>query len=250
MDDEREAVGRGLQSAVAPVSCLAGDVVIGRGMATEPHNKLLAGAAREVLRPLGVHQIGRSRTWIDDHGWWVGLVEFQPSSWAKGSYLNVGVTWLWRPDDKPTFFFAVSHRVEDFREYESEEQFSSEARQLASVAGERVAYFRDRLTTPADAGRLLELQARGERYASWTAWDAAVALGLSGGHHVASEWFLRVAASTDDRAWWLPVKRRAERWAELVTDDPASFIDEVRALIDHNRAALKLPPEHPRLGQL
>jgi hypothetical protein len=64
-----------------------------------PHTKLLIAAARDVLRPIGLTQKGRLRTWLDDLGWWLGVVEFQSSSWSRGSYLNVGVNWLWNPKD-------------------------------------------------------------------------------------------------------------------------------------------------------
>jgi hypothetical protein len=43
-----------------------------------PHNRLVAQAAKEVLSPLGLTQKGRSRVWLDDHAWWLGVVEFQP----------------------------------------------------------------------------------------------------------------------------------------------------------------------------
>jgi hypothetical protein len=59
------------------------------------HNRDIAMAARSVLRPIGCVQKGRSRTWLDDRGWWVGVIEFQPSGWSKGSYLNVGACFLW-----------------------------------------------------------------------------------------------------------------------------------------------------------
>jgi hypothetical protein len=42
-----------------------------------------------VLTPLGLTQRGRSRLWLDDHGWWLIVVEFQPSAWSRGSHLNV-----------------------------------------------------------------------------------------------------------------------------------------------------------------
>ena len=58
--------------------------------ADSQHNRIIARAAKRRLEPLGCLQKGRSRTWIDDHGWWIGVVEFQPSGWSKGSYLNVG----------------------------------------------------------------------------------------------------------------------------------------------------------------
>src|SRR6202000_1719294 len=38
--------------------------------------------------PLGLERRGRSRTWIDDQRWYAIVVEFQPSGFSKGSYLN------------------------------------------------------------------------------------------------------------------------------------------------------------------
>jgi hypothetical protein len=77
----------------------------------EPHTRLLTAAARGILRPLGLRQKGRSRTWLDDRGWWVGVVEFQSSSWSKGRYLNVGGMWLWHEHGRDVHF-DVGHRVD------------------------------------------------------------------------------------------------------------------------------------------
>ncbi len=60
-----------------------------------PADKLIANAAKTALAPLGLVRKRRSRTWIDDHGWWLINVEFQPSSYAKGCYLNIGTQHLW-----------------------------------------------------------------------------------------------------------------------------------------------------------
>ncbi len=57
--------------------------------------KIIALAAKEGLAPLGLRRRGRSRLWIDDHGWWTINVEFQASGFAKGCYLNVGYQHLW-----------------------------------------------------------------------------------------------------------------------------------------------------------
>src|SRR5436309_1568598 len=75
-------------------------------VAQPPHTKLLTAAARSVLRPLGLQQRGRSRLWLDDHGWWVVVVEFQPSGWSIGSYLNVGAMWLWFEKDYISFDYG------------------------------------------------------------------------------------------------------------------------------------------------
>src|SRR5919197_3091278 len=106
-------------------------------MASPPiHSKLLNAAAREYLRPLGLAQRGRSRLWFDDHGWWIINVEFQPSGWSKGSFLNVGVQWLWYRF--PSFCFELGYRVtwgrnEQFVEFQTLEQFAPEAGRLARL---------------------------------------------------------------------------------------------------------------------
>jgi hypothetical protein len=87
-----------------------------------PASRLLTQAGREVLRPLGLRQKGRSRTWIDDHGWWLAVVEFQPSSWSLGSYLNVGVMWLWRDSDHLSF--DLNYRTNDHVGLRDEQQFT------------------------------------------------------------------------------------------------------------------------------
>ena len=56
---------------------------------------LIGVVAREVLGPLGVSQRRRSRVWLDDHGWWLVTVEFQPSVSKGLCYLNVGYQHLW-----------------------------------------------------------------------------------------------------------------------------------------------------------
>ncbi len=55
----------------------------------------MASAARDALRALALVRKGRSRCWVDDHGWWLINVEFQPSGYAKGRYLNVGEQHFW-----------------------------------------------------------------------------------------------------------------------------------------------------------
>jgi hypothetical protein len=99
------------------------------------HNTIVASAAREALSPLQFQQKGRSRTWLADHGWWLTVVEFQPSSWSKGSYLNVGAHWLWTDSGHLSFDFG--YRVAAFERYESDEQFIPAARTLAECAAER-----------------------------------------------------------------------------------------------------------------
>ena len=104
------------------------------------HNALIAAGARRHLGPLGLTRKGRSRHWIDDHGWWLVNVEFQPSGFGKGSYLNVGAQFLWRRF--PDFSFEVLAPGKPWIPYESPEQFGPEADHLALVAADHVKELR------------------------------------------------------------------------------------------------------------
>jgi hypothetical protein len=208
-----------------------------------PHNRLIAQAAREVLRPAGLTQKGRSRVWFDDHAWWLGVVEFQPSSWSRGTYLNVGVMWLWRPTTDHVYF-DLGYRVSDagFVDYESDEQFLPEARRVAVRAADEIEAFRGRIRGFDDAAEALRRDAGN---ASWAAWDRAVALGLAGRRREAAKLFRRVAASRDDRDWWAPLKEHATRLRQVVTDDPSAFRQEVGNWVARYREALRLPAVDP-----
>lgn len=49
------------------------------------------------LKAAGLIRVGRSRVWLKDGGWRLVVVELQPSSWSKGSYLNVATMFLLAP---------------------------------------------------------------------------------------------------------------------------------------------------------
>ena len=204
------------------------------------HNRVIAIAARETLGPLGLVRKGRSRTWLDDNDWWLGVVEFQPSSWKRGSYLNVGAMWLWRDTDDHHVYFGLDHRIDGagFADA-SDAAFEDAVAAMAVTAAEHVRLLREQLTTVDAAAAILREQA--EREKGWAMWDAAVALGLAGERDEAAAMFRAVADDDDDRDWWVAVKRDAAKLAELVRAEPADFDTTVRAWIDRYRDALKLP---------
>lgn len=139
----------------------------------QSHSKLITQAACETLRPLGIVQKGRSRTWLDDQGWWIGVVEFQPSSWRRGSYLNVGINWLWNAKDFLSFDFGS--RVDDagFVSYESDEQFALFARPLARAAADRAVLYRTVFSTIAAVAKHAR---RSDRRLESTLWPTTSGL--------------------------------------------------------------------------
>ncbi len=144
-------------------------------MAQPPHSQLLTAAARRILRPLGLQQRGRSRLWLDDHGWWVVVVEFRPSSWSKGSYLNVGAMWLWF--EKDYFSFDCGYRVENLALYQDEAQFAPLAENFARGAADEVARLRSIFPSVQAAAR--QLAAKPQK-GFWDNFHAGVACGLAG----------------------------------------------------------------------
>ena len=61
----------------------------------------------------------------DDHGWWLGVVEFPSPQWSQGSGLTVGVMWLWRDVGQVTFDFV--ERAQGSEPFRNEAQFASVA---------------------------------------------------------------------------------------------------------------------------
>lgn len=109
------------------------------------HSKIIKSLCKEILIPIGVFQKGNSRVYFDDNGFYLTMVEFQPSSWSRGSYLNVGVYFLWNGYDyfSCDVFKGLSARVENFSEYRNNEQFEKEVRNKVMVAKEQILYFRN-----------------------------------------------------------------------------------------------------------
>lgn len=205
-------------------------------MSTPQHARLIQAAAKAVLRPLGCVQKGRSRIWLDDQGFWVGVIEFQPSAWSRGSYLNVGACWLWREKDHLSFD-AGGYRVEGFRSYKNEEQFASAAQALAERAGEEVMKLRALFPSPSHVQAVL---AKGPLRSIHDHYHLAMASGLAGDVDQSIRSFADVVAHSEDRPWAAGIKQRA---AELVRclQGGNGFQAEVMGDIRRTRALLKLP---------
>ena len=200
------------------------------------HNSLIRIAARRTLGPLGLHQKGRSRTWLDDHGWWLVIVEFQSSSWARGTYLNVGAMWLWRSIDHLAFEYG--YRVGDFLDAETARDFAAGVDAVADRAASEVHRIRTSLSTPMDMAR--ELLAKPSA-GGWDLLHAATASVLAGQLDVARQILQRIAPPISDAPAW-----QHRFWEEVQTlrgqlMTPDALEARLTAAVQASRAALKLP---------
>lgn len=217
---------------------------------THPHSKLITAAAREVLGPLGLSQKGRSRTWLDDRGWWLGVVEFQPSSFSRGSYLNVGACFLWNPTDDLTFDYG--YRVvlpldsgrSEYVEYEDDEQFRPLARVLVETAAARVRELRELFRDAHAAADALSNDTRDDEHVRT---DAGIASALAGERERAIAHFGAVIAALADAdtGWPKELGERASELRMLLVSDDAAFEAHIEDQIAKTRTRLRIPPTHP-----
>ncbi|TYC79096.1 DUF4304 domain-containing protein [Novosphingobium sp. BW1] len=201
-----------------------------------PHDKIIAHAARSELAPLGFQRKGQSRTWTADHSWWVTVVEFQPSSWSKGSYLNVAAHWLWSGLDHISFDFGG--RLEEHVEFASEMQFTEEATRLAQGAKQEALRLSNLFVSPSATAEILLSEVRKTNSHAWMAYHAGVMAGVAGLSADANEMFVRVSSgfAQPDSA----LAQAAKHMAALV-EEPERFRDEANSLIAMHRASLRLP---------
>ena len=204
-------------------------------MPTPEHTRLLTAAARSILRPLGCVQKGRSRTWLDDQGWWVGVVEFQPSAWDRGSYLNVGACWLW--DEQDYLSFDEGGRVAGFERFTDAVSFASVAQALAKQAAAEVLALRDRFPTP---GHVRTLMSRHPNPGIREHIYAGITAGLAGAYDEGRRHLALAATETHPAPWVDVLKQRCAELTPLLQPD-GGFEAEIDAIVTRTRRALGLP---------
>ncbi|MFI7010071.1 hypothetical protein [Streptomyces sp. NPDC050145] len=210
--------------------------------AVSPASRLVATAARSRLRPLGLRQRGRSRIWLDDHGWWLGAVEFPSPQWSQGSGLTVGVMWLWQDVGHVTFDFPQQARTEPYRDAI---QFTPVAAELARTAEAQVTGLREQFADIQSATR--RLLARPPRTASlWENFNAGVAAALTGDAPSARTRFAAVLSEDPFTDWIEDVQRTARHLAEHAGDPAAVRVWATTAVLScRTKLALGAPPGPP-----
>jgi hypothetical protein len=210
-------------------------------MATQnEHGRLIAAAAKAALAPIGCVRRGQSRVWLSDQRYWAIMIEFQPSGFSKGSYLNVGASWLWYEKGNGGLVFNVGYRVAraGFIPFENSEQFRPLIERMAVQAAEEVLAIRAKFPSIAAISRFLNAEPNRQLIHMFS---AAVAAGLNREFELSRRSFEEVLNCAVDHDWKAKLLSQAAALIALL-DDPTQFRAEVRRTIDARRRQARLPP--------
>jgi len=200
------------------------------------HNKVITVAAKKALEPLGLRQQRKSRIWYDDRGWWAIVVEFQPSSWSRGSYLNVAVSWMFY--ERSYWAYDIGGRAEGFQSASDGQDFEAAMQGVAGQAARLVQGYRERFVT------LDEMYAHYrttiERHGGWPDYYAGVLAGLRGDRASAEQHFSSVVGASATTTWHRALQFRCQDLKRLLAE-PGFFRESVFGIVLRCRSARDLP---------
>lgn len=203
----------------------------------------LRQAGRGHLADLGIRLAGSSpRQWMGDRGWWLINVEFQASSWSVGSYLNVGIQYLWTIMDHRSFGhgnprFAIPGCGQFAALDGAEEQVRANAEAVARAARSAVLQLTEHAQ---DEQSHLTWLSQQTRAGFWQDLDAAIAAGLLGQREKAARKLLEFMRRLDQTvAWQAALAPDCEHLAEQA-HSPERFRAEIDERIGKTRSQLKL----------
>lgn len=213
-------------------------------MSTPPHSKIINKVARQTLKPVGVKRKGQSRIWLDDNGWWITVIEFQPSAWSKGTYLNVGVNFQWYP--KEHLSFDMGYREAGFVEYESDEQFEPKAQEFSELAKDKVLEIREKLSCPKSIKKFVISSLQDHRPTLWGEFHQGVSCILTKDKIEAISYFNQVLSNPHNTDWAIELKQFTSKLVALLEsdDDVLQYIDEI---VNKSRELKNLEPTDVKL---
>lgn len=203
---------------------------------TNEHGRIIAAAAKAALVSLGCVRKGQSRVWYSDQRYWVIAVEFQPSAWSKGSYLNIFVGWLWKTSDS----YPIRYRPFNFISFESAQQFTPLVRQMAETAACEVVKVRKQFESFDKIHSYIVEHANRD---SWPVYNAAISSALIGDLTEARRFFDKIAEWTTHGYQWEEKLKKDSAALAAIVGRPKLFRAAILNLIAERRQLMRLPPD-------
>lgn len=170
-------------------------------------------------------------------------MEFQPSSWSRGTYLNVGACWLWNVKD--SLSFDAGSRIEDFAEFETTSGFEVLARTYADRAAVEVESLRLRFASIAAVAEhyVAECKQFDRLTFRWPWFHCGISCALSGRlQDAVRSWEVLMPSQANELDWISQARREARTLASATESGQEAVRAEVVSRIVRARALLKLQP--------
>jgi hypothetical protein len=187
--------------------------------------KIIRKVAKERLAEKGFKQKGRSRLWYFSGDYYLILVEFQPSSWEKGTYLNVGLDFHWYP--KEYFSFEFGQRLADFKRFEDENQFRKDIEEMCDVASVKYNQYRQVFKENAGAAdRLLKLY--DNTLTDWDKFSIGVLFGVGGQSNDAIKYLKQISGEHYTLDFEIARAKTARAYIQAIEEDSlASLLGKI-----------------------
>lgn len=197
-------------------------------------NKLLKSFANDRLKPYGFVQKGQSRSFHCDKEWFTFVIEFQPSAWSKGSYLNVGLDFHFYP--RENFAYSYVKRVSDFIEFTEEDQFVKVVHQLCDQAIKQFQLLERNFKDIFTALDTLKNDKTKSHY------ELAVLYALTENYDKALQVLKQLSDAPCEYDWHFERREVVNKLIEWIEEDPSTFLDKFKNQINETRKLKKLKP--------
>jgi hypothetical protein len=202
---------------------------------TTDHNKLIKKIAKERFNALDIFQWKKSRTFLYDKWWYTIVIEFQPSSSSKGTYLNIGVDFNFYPRD--SFAFQFGYREKPFESFVNEQQFSKYINKLCDIVIEKI---KELDTQFADFKTGLKTLEKEKSNNSWTLYVIGILYALEGNYSKSLEILKKISSEECLTNWQSDRKIIIDKIIFWIEDGSTSSTHLIN-LIEDTRKLKKLP---------
>lgn len=198
------------------------------------HNKLLKNIAKKRLSPYDIYQHGKSRIFLYDNGWWIIIIEFQPSSFSKGTYLNIGINFNFYPND--SFAFSYGHREKNLEEAENEVLFEKIINDYCDYTIKKVEKLKYKFRNVHAAIKTFKKQ----EFDSWDHFDLAMLYGITGQLNRSRRRLKKVIREKCEHDFEIERRKVAKEILPWLGNHQM-FLENIKALIIKTRQLKKLP---------
>ncbi|MDR2578995.1 MAG: hypothetical protein LBC70_09370 [Chitinispirillales bacterium] len=202
------------------------------------HNKIIKAIAKKSFIPYGIKQKGQSRSFIDDNGWYIIIIGFQPSKYGNGTYLNIGINFNWYVKD--FFSFDIGGRENNFVEYINVDQYTKEINKLCDFSIQKIIEYRNKLKKINEAENYII----NYEYTSddlWGNYHRGIISGIVGNKNNMNKYFNKLLNENNNNfEWIIELMKRVKELKDIGNNNLGEYIEKIKAIIKETRKLNRL----------